>query len=61
MRSVDLLALADHSQFDFQSMTFAVPLQPGSADAGVIPQWSSDLQHWNEDRDGSFETVCDSC
>jgi hypothetical protein len=42
-------------------MTFAVPLQPGSADAGVIPQWSSDLQHWNEDRDGSFETVCDSC
>jgi hypothetical protein len=48
----DLLAyaLADHSQFDFQSMTFAVPLQPGSDDAEVIPQWSTDLQNWNEDR-----------
>lgn len=48
----DLLsyAFAGATQFDYQSMTLSVPLQVAADDVEVIPQWSTDLQIWHEDR-----------
>ena len=31
-------------------MTFSAPLVPGADGAEVVPQWSTDLINWNEDR-----------
>ncbi|NIP93242.1 MAG: hypothetical protein GWO24_07205 [Akkermansiaceae bacterium] len=30
-------------------MTISAALRPGADDVEVIPQWSADLQNWNED------------
>ncbi len=42
-------ALIAHPVFDFSGMTISAALRPGADDVEVIPQWSADLQNWNED------------
>ncbi len=43
-------AFSDPLEYDFQAMTFTAHRQPGSDDIEIVPQWSTDLENWNEDQ-----------
>jgi hypothetical protein len=48
----DLLAyaLAGPATLDFSTRTLSAPLIPGADGVEIVPQWSTDLVHWDENR-----------